>query len=57
MTCTLSITGLLIAISGYEINLNHDGWKGWAILSDIHHNDKQKIDAAIKWRVNSPLQP
>lgn len=56
MTCTLSITGLLIAISGYELNLTHGGWKGWAILSDIHHDDKQKIDEAIKIRIGSPGQ-
>ena len=57
MTCTLSITGLIIAISGYEVNLRHGGWKSWAMLSDIHHNDKQIIDAAIKVRIDSPFQP
>jgi len=57
MTCTLSITGLIIAISGYEVNLRHGGWKSWAMLSDIHHNDKQIIDEAIKVRIDSPFQP
>jgi hypothetical protein len=51
---SFSILGLVLAITDFEINLNHDGFRGLLLLHDNGPNTQEDIDKAINDRQNIP---
>tara|TARA_B110000285_G_C15113747_1_gene612753 strand:- start:1742 stop:2047 length:306 start_codon:yes stop_codon:yes gene_type:complete len=49
-----SIFGLLLAIIDFEINLNHDGYRGLLLIHDNGSNTAANIEKAIAIRVATP---